>query len=197
MSLEDQSKILKDIEIENLSDNEMNEIDRLLEKAGIKIYVETKEIEDDNNYLVSKKDLRAIYEQIGIDKIYKEKEKLYRANINEKNDIGELNNTQKRVYLEVSTVISMMTNQMRMKINMQFLDFIERNKLNKKKCSINPNIKLEKQKIENEETKALLALIYRDYICSEKTRRELLIKEKLELKNKEENKEEYERQINS
>ena len=180
LSLEDKSKIISDIKIKNLSEEEIKKIDELLGKAGIKIHVETKELEDDDNFLVSLNDLRRQYEKANINLIHEARERLYKASINEGKSIEKLSNSQRKAYLEISTIINMMTKQMKSKISPQLIAFIERNKLKKRKCDINPNIKLENQKIENEETRALLALIYKDNICSEEERKHL---ERLEQNN--------------
>ena len=69
---------------------------------------------------------------------------------------------------------------MREKVNSQIIEFIERNRDDKKKSSINPNVKLKEQKIDRK-TKVILALIYRDYICADEERKKILEEEKIKL----------------
>ena len=187
-----------DKKIEDLNNDEIKKINDVLKKAGIKISIETKEIDDDNNYLVTTKDLKNQYEKLDILQLYKKREEFYKANINEIRKNEKPSSTQRRAYLEISIIISMMTKQMKKKINPGFIEFIERNKLKSKKCDINPSLKLENQKITNEETIALLAIIYKDNICSQEERKELEKTEEIERLNIEldENKERYNKVYN-
>lgn len=66
------------------------------------------------------------------------------------------------------------------KLNKGFINFIEKNKDINYSSNINPKIPLNKQNIKKE-TKEMLGIIYRDYLCDKEKRIELLQQEKNEL----------------
>lgn len=86
----------------------------------------------------------------------------------------------RRTFADVSIIIKMMSKNMQEKINPNFIKLIEDNKDTEYISYIDSNIPLKKQKL-SPDTKALLALIYRDYLCSEDERKNLLIAEKQEI----------------
>lgn len=103
-----------------------------------------------------------------------------------------INTTDRQAFSDVSIIIKMMPNDMRQRIKPDFIKFVEENKDKDYVSNINENIPLEEQTL-NEKTKTLLALIYREYLCSESTREELLKKEKIQIEEKEkEKREKYE-----
>lgn len=103
-----------------------------------------------------------------------------------------INTTDRQAFSDVSIIIKMMPNDMRQRIKPDFIKFVEENKDKDYVSNINENIPLEEQTL-NEQTKTLLALIYREYLCSESTREELLKKEKIQIEEKEkEKREKYE-----
>ena len=78
------------------------------------------------------------------------------------------------------------------KINPNFIKLIEDNKDTEYISYIDSSIPLKNQKL-NPDTKTLLALIYRDYLCSEDERKNLLISEKQEIiKQEDETRKKYE-----
>lgn len=91
-----------------------------------------------------------------------------------------MNNVDSKVYTDISIIISMMPNKMREKISKSFINFIENNKDTNYNSNINPKTPLNKQNIKKE-TKEMLGIIYRDYLCDEKKRMELLQQEQVEL----------------
>ena len=91
-----------------------------------------------------------------------------------------MNNINLNVYTDISIIISMMPSEMRSKINKNFISFIENNKDINYNSNINPNMPLSKQNI-SKETKEMLGIIYRDYLCDKEKRTELLQQEKNEL----------------
>ena len=91
-----------------------------------------------------------------------------------------MNNIDSKVYTDISIIISMMSTKMREKISKGFINFIEKNKDINYNSSINPKVPLNKQNIDKE-TKEMLGIIYRDYLCDNEKRIELLHKEKNEL----------------
>lgn len=173
IGIESKSKLIEDIKIDELEPEEKQVIDKMLEKAGIKIYTKNINVEDDSNYLVTVKDLKGFYEETEAEELYNAKEELYKVSLKESKNGIKLTNEQKKVYREVSDIINMMTRKMKEKVNSKIVDFIERNKDNRKKSNINPNIKLKEQKIDKN-TKTIMALIYRDYICTDEEKRKIL-----------------------
>lgn len=92
-----------------------------------------------------------------------------------------MNNIDSKVYADISIIINMMPDEMRQKISKGFINFIENNKDINYSSSINPNIPINKQNI-SKETKEILGIIYRDYLCDKQKQIELLNKEQDELK---------------
>lgn len=180
IGVESKSKLIDDIEMKALEPSEQMVVDEMFEKAGIKIYTKNKYVEDDNNCLVTLEDLKKFYSEIQVDELYNTREELYKLSLQESKNKIKLTNEQKRTYREVSDIIKMMTRKMREKVNSQIIEFIERNRDDKKKSSINPNVKLKEQKIDRK-TKVILALIYRDYICADEERKKILEEEKIKL----------------
>lgn len=174
INMKNKTRIIKDVKLGNLSNEEKQEIDRLLEKAGIEINKKKEEPEDDENYLVTIEELKEYYQNAKIEDIYNAKARFYKANINEEEGKKELSSSDKKAYKEISVIISMMTKKIRDKISPRFIEFIERNK--RGKIDIDKNKKLQGQKL-RDETKILLAIIYRDYICSEEEKKKIIKEE--------------------
>lgn len=100
-------------------------------------------------------------------------------------------NNEAQSLTDISVIIEMMPEYMKNKINGNFIKFVEENKDKNYVSTINKNIPLEKQKI-NLETKAILALIYRDYMCTPEERKKLIREEKIKINRiEEENKKKY------
>lgn len=98
----------------------------------------------------------------------------------------------RQAFTDISIIIQMMSKSMKNKINPNFIKLIEENKDTEYVSNINKEIPLKEQTL-NENTKIILALIYRDYLCSEDMRNELLKQEKKEIeKKKEEIRKKYE-----
>lgn len=91
-----------------------------------------------------------------------------------------MNNINSEIYVDISVILSMMPTEMKSKISNSFINFIENNKSNNYVSNINPNIPLKEQNI-RKETKEMLGIIYRDYLCNEEERINLLQEEKREL----------------
>lgn len=98
----------------------------------------------------------------------------------------------RQAFADLSIIIKMMPKYMQKKINTNFINLIEQNKDTNYVSKINSNIPLKYQEL-SETTQTLLALIYRDYLCNEEERKQLLIAENEELqKLEDENKKRYE-----
>ena len=91
-----------------------------------------------------------------------------------------MNNINSEIYVDISVIISMMPTEMKSKISNSFINFIEKNKSNNYVSNISPNIPLKEQNI-RKETKEMLGIIYRDYLCNDEERINLLQEEKREL----------------
>lgn len=95
-------------------------------------------------------------------------------------------------FSDISIIIKMMSPYMQSRISNNFIQFIEENKDPSYHSSIDATLPLKNQNLSHN-TQVLLALIYRDYLCS-KTERENFISKQIENQNKisEKNKEKYE-----
>ena len=96
-----------------------------------------------------------------------------------------MNNIDSEIYTDISIIISMMPVEMKNKINNDFINFIENNKSENYISNINPKIPIKKQNI-RKETKEMMGIIYRDYLCSNERRKKLIEKENHEIKKYEE-----------
>lgn len=91
-----------------------------------------------------------------------------------------MNKVNSEVYVDISIIIKMMPDEMKNKISKNFIKFIENNKSTDYNSNINPAIPLREQEL-RQETKEILGIIYRDYLCSEEERDKLIKAEKIEL----------------
>ncbi len=96
-----------------------------------------------------------------------------------------MNNINSEVYSDISIIISMMPVEMRKKISNSFINFIENNKSNNYVSNINPKIPIKEQNI-RKETKEILGIIYRDYLCTYEERNNLIREEQKEIRQFEE-----------
>lgn len=96
-----------------------------------------------------------------------------------------MGNINSEVYTDISIIIGMMPDDMKNKISSSFIKFIEENKSRDYVSNINPKIPLKEQEI-RKETKEVLGIIYRDYLCEDKKRNDLIRKEQMEIKEFEE-----------
>ena len=82
---------------------------------------------------------------------------------------------------DISIIIGMMPKEMKDKISNNFIDFIENNKSRQYVSNINPNVPINQQEIKKE-TKEMLGMIYRDYLCLDDERIRLQEEDKNEIK---------------
>ena len=94
------------------------------------------------------------------------------------------------LYKDVYTIINMMDENMRGKIDSKFIDFLRENQDEEYVSCINPNIPLKEQEI-NEDIKIFLSMIYINYLCSEEEKAQIMLEEKENI-NKEKEKYSYE-----
>ena len=98
----------------------------------------------------------------------------------------------KKAFTDLSIIIKMMPKYMQNQINHKFINLIEQNKDINYISNIKPNVPIKYQKL-SETTQALMALIYRDYLCNEEERNELLTAENEAIKKiEDENRKKYE-----
>ena len=74
-----------------------------------------------------------------------------------------INIKDRQAFTDISIIIQMMSKSMKNKINPNFIKLIEENKDTEYVSNINKEIPLKEQTL-NENTKIILALIYRDYL---------------------------------
>lgn len=91
-----------------------------------------------------------------------------------------MNKINSEIYVDISVIISMMPKEMKSKIINSFINFIENNKSKNYVSNINPKVPLREQYI-RKETKEMLGIIYRDYLCNDEERINLIHQEKREL----------------
>lgn len=73
----------------------------------------------------------------------------------------------KKVFTDISIIIGMMPEILKEKIDYKFIKIIEKYKDKEYKSNINPKIPLKNQEL-NHDTKVLLALIYKQFLCENK-----------------------------
>ena len=87
----------------------------------------------------------------------------------------------KNALAEVDMILKLMSKDMLNKIPNSFLNFIEQKKSKSYIPNLNMELSLNEQDLLNE-TKAILSLIYRSYLCSSEESRKLKIDDSIELK---------------
>lgn len=90
-------------------------------------------------------------------------------------------------YADISVIIEMMPESLRNKLSPEFIYFININKDKDCVSSINPKIPLNKQNV-RKETKELMAIIYREYLCTSAKKAELLDEDEEILRSEDERK---------
>lgn len=86
-------------------------------------------------------------------------------------------------FSEVYNILKQMSKENVSKISNNFITFIEENRNKNYNPNLPPDI-LSNTKILKEETKIILSMIYRNYICSEEERKELEIQDEKYLREK-------------
>ena len=98
-----------------------------------------------------------------------------------------MSNVNSEVYTDISIIIEMMPESLRNKLSPEFIYFININKSKDYISNINPKVPLNKQ-IVRKETKEMMAIIYREYLCSSKEKEELLDRDEEILRSEEQSK---------
>lgn len=89
----------------------------------------------------------------------------------------------KNALSEVDAILNLLSEDMKNKISQSFLKFIEENKSQAYIPHFNIDLPLNEQKL-MKETKIILSLIYRSYLCDIETSRKLKIDDIIEIKTK-------------
>lgn len=84
--------------------------------------------------------------------------------------------TNECLYKDTYTIIQMMDDKMKNKINANFIAFLKKHQDAEFEGTINRNIPIREQNL-REEVKLMLSLIYIDFFCEEEERRQILEKE--------------------
>ncbi len=88
---------------------------------------------------------------------------------------------QKCLFKDTYTIIEMMDDTLRSKINPDFINFLKENQDNSFEGTINKNIPLKYQNI-REEIKIMLSLMYIDYFCETNKKEQIIQKEENNIK---------------
>lgn len=94
----------------------------------------------------------------------------------------------RKALTEVNEIINYADEEVKQKIPEKFKQYIKDNMDKNHKVDIDTNKEMIEQNI-SEEAKDILAIIYRDYLCTKEQRQELILKEKEKIEN--EKKEKY------
>ena len=105
-----------------------------------------------------------------------------------------MKNEYRKALYEVYVVLEHTNEEIKNRIPKKFIEFIKENMDKRHEFYLKENLGLEKQDLMLE-TKQILAIIYRDYICSKEERKKLILQEK-EKQNKKEEKNEEKYNIN-
>ena len=89
----------------------------------------------------------------------------------------------KNALSEVDAVLDLLSEDMKNKIPKSFLEFVKENKSQTYSPNFDIDLPLSEQKL-MQETKSILSIIYRNYLCNEETRRKLEIDDIIETKKK-------------
>lgn len=98
---------------------------------------------------------------------------------------NRIEDNYKDAFCEVIEIIEHMPFNLKDKISIQFINFLKENKNYNYNFKIDKEVSLSNQNLKKE-TKILLSLIYRSYLCSEEEKNELYNKDKIEMQEKEE-----------
>ena len=89
----------------------------------------------------------------------------------------------KNALSEVNAVLNLSSEDIKNKISQSFFKFVNKNKSETYRPDFDMDLPLEEQKL-MKETKVILSLIYRNYLCDENTKRKLEIDDIIEIRTK-------------
>ena len=86
------------------------------------------------------------------------------------------------LYKDTYTIIEMMNDSLRSKINPEFIDFLKQNKDDSFKGTVDRNVPLKNQNL-RKEIKIMLSLIYINYFCEGEEKEKIIQKEEENIRN--------------
>ena len=89
----------------------------------------------------------------------------------------------KKALSEINVILSLLSEDMKSKIPQSFFEFVNKNKSETYHPDFDKELPLKEQKLMRE-TKVILSLIYRSYLCDEDTKRKLEIDDMIEIRTK-------------
>lgn len=89
----------------------------------------------------------------------------------------------KNALSEVNAILNLLSEDMRSKIPKAFFKFVNENASKTYSPDFNMNLPLKEQKL-MKDTKVILSLIYRSYLCDKDTKRRLEIDDRIEIRTK-------------
>lgn len=95
-----------------------------------------------------------------------------------------MNNEYMKAFSEVNLILGLLPQNMKIKIPASFLEFVNKNKSDNYNFNFDMNLPLSKQNL-LKETKIILSLIYRNYLCMEDVKKKLEIDDIIEIKTNE------------
>ena len=137
---------------------------------------------NDNQKRIDREQLERVYENAR--KLLQIKEKNDKKMKQRRKRIKTMNELNKS-FTEVSDIINHMQKDLYVKIPKKFIKIINENKDNNYKVNIDYSKGINEVNL-LKETRAILSLIYRDYICSPEKRKQLVLEDKEEQKRNEE-----------
>lgn len=88
-----------------------------------------------------------------------------------------MNYTNECLYKDIYVIIEMMEDELKNRINLQFVEFLKENKNDEFEGTIDKNVPIKQQNL-RKEIKIMMSLIYINYFCEKEKRDEILRKEK-------------------
>lgn len=92
-------------------------------------------------------------------------------------------NEYKNALSEVNAILKLLPEDMKNKIPQSFSEFINKNQSETYRPNLDRDLPLTEQKL-MKDTKVILSLIYRNYLCDEDTKKKLEIDDKIEIRTK-------------
>ena len=94
-----------------------------------------------------------------------------------------MTNEYKNALSEVNAILNLLSEDMKNKIPQSFFEFVNKNKSETYRPNFDMDLPLTEQKL-LKDTKVILSLMYRSYLCDENTRRKLEIDDMIEIRTK-------------
>lgn len=92
-----------------------------------------------------------------------------------------MTNKYKNALSEMNRILNLLSEDMKSKIPQSFIDFVNENKSETYDFNLDMDLPLKEQRL-MKETKVILSLIYRSYLCDKEIKRKLEIDDIIEIK---------------